>query len=1408
MAKQFKVLVNTGKAENNKAIDVQQHAGDKGQPVRIKAQAGTKYQLQELGKDKGKNTAPDYVRAKRNGKNLEITFEDGISPDRIIADYYDEMPAGYNGVIGQAENGSFYEYIPEDPNPKGLIPELADGVQPTSVALGGTEVSPAGAAVGVLAFPLLAPLGLLGGAAALAAADNSGTTFSTSGGDLSSNSDSSSSNTDNLTKQKTALELTGKGEPNSTVDVVVKDATGKIVYEGKATTDANGNYSYKVLGPLDDGTYTPYMNGNQGTPFTIDTQPNVDITNGGKAGTQDPISGTAEPGATVVLKDKDGNVIGTTTADANGNWSITPKAPLPAGTITATATDAAGNTANDTANNATDGLKTALTIDPISADNIINATEAGQNSYTVTGKVTGKFAAGDAVQLTLNGKTYATTVAVDGSYSIAVPMADLLADPDTKIEGAVKGTGGDNATAAQDYAVDTGSTPTKTALSINPVTADNILSAAENTGSIAVTGKVTGKFAAGDVVTLTINGKTFTGAADADGSYSISVPAADLAADADTTINGTVTGTGGTQAAALQDYGVDNTNKDGLKTALTIDPITGDNVILAAEQGAATIPVTGKVTGTFAAGDVVTLSLNGKLYTAKVDATGSYTVNVSTADLLADPDTKIEGSVTGTNGDAATAAQDYTVEAGNTPTKTALSIDPVTADNILSATENTGNIAITGKVTGKFAAGDVVTLTVNGKTYTGTAAANGSFSINVPASDLAADSDNTVDGTVTGTGGTTATAIQNYAVTTSTPTGGDLSSNSDSGSSNTDNITKQKTDLELTGKGEPNSTVDVVVKDATGKIVYEGKATTDANGNYSYKVPGPLDAGTYTPYMNGNQGTPFTIDTQTNVDITNGGKAGTQDPISGTAEPGATVVLKDKDGNVIGTTTADANGNWSITPKAPLPAGTITATATDAAGNTANDTANNATDGLKTALTIDPISADNIINATEAGQNSYTVTGKVTGKFAAGDAVQLTLNGKTYATTVAVDGSYSIAVPMADLLADPDTKIEGAVKGTGGDNATAAQDYAVDTGSTPTKTALSINPVTADNILSAAENTGSIAVTGKVTGKFAAGDVVTLTINGKTFTGAAAADGSYSISVPAADLAADADTTINGTVTGTGGTQAAALQDDSVDNNNKDGLKTALTIDPITGDNVILAAEQGAATIPVTGKVTGTFAAGDVVTLSLNGKLYTAKVDATGAYTVNVSTADLLADPDTKIEGSVTGTNGDAATAAQDYTVEAGNTPTKTALSIDPVTADNILSATENTGNIAITGKVTGKFAAGDVVTLTVNGKTYTGTAAANGSFSINVPASDLAADSDNTVDGTVTGTGGTTATAIQNYAVTTSTPTGGDLSSNSDSGSSNTDNITKQKTDLEPTGKGEPNSTVDVVAKDATGKN
>ena len=111
MAKQYKVLVNTGKAENNKAVDVQQFSGDKGQPVRIKAQGGAKYELQEI--TRGKPVGPDYIKARRVGKDLHILFEDEREASLIIEGYYSEMAPGYNGVIGQAENGSFYDTSPK-----------------------------------------------------------------------------------------------------------------------------------------------------------------------------------------------------------------------------------------------------------------------------------------------------------------------------------------------------------------------------------------------------------------------------------------------------------------------------------------------------------------------------------------------------------------------------------------------------------------------------------------------------------------------------------------------------------------------------------------------------------------------------------------------------------------------------------------------------------------------------------------------------------------------------------------------------------------------------------------------------------------------------------------------------------------------------------------------------------------------------------------------------------------------------------------------------------------------------------------------------------------------------------------------------------------------------------------------
>ena len=177
MSKKFKLIVSTGNTDNNQTVDVTQGQGGRGQPVLLKAKAGAKYQLLDL--EKAKAVGPDYVKVKRVGKNLHILFEESTQADVIIEDYYEVMPEGYNGVVGQAENGNFYEYIPEDPDVKGLIPQLADGGQAVSVALG------SGAALAILAFhPLLAGLGLVGAGAAAAAEAAGGAAGTTASSDV------------------------------------------------------------------------------------------------------------------------------------------------------------------------------------------------------------------------------------------------------------------------------------------------------------------------------------------------------------------------------------------------------------------------------------------------------------------------------------------------------------------------------------------------------------------------------------------------------------------------------------------------------------------------------------------------------------------------------------------------------------------------------------------------------------------------------------------------------------------------------------------------------------------------------------------------------------------------------------------------------------------------------------------------------------------------------------------------------------------------------------------------------------------------------------------------------------------------------------------------------------------------
>jgi hypothetical protein len=147
--------------------------------------------------------------------------------------------------------------------------------------------------------------------------------------------------------------ISGTARPGASVTVVINiDGTATTI--GTVVADTDGNWLIGVTQTLLDGPYVVTatatdLEGNMAADsasFTVDTE--TDVTIGDVDPTTGVITGTGEPGAEVVIT-VDGVEVGTVTVGVDGTWSFDGDV-LGAGshTVTATATDPAGNTATDT----------------------------------------------------------------------------------------------------------------------------------------------------------------------------------------------------------------------------------------------------------------------------------------------------------------------------------------------------------------------------------------------------------------------------------------------------------------------------------------------------------------------------------------------------------------------------------------------------------------------------------------------------------------------------------------------------------------------------------------------------------------------------------------------------------------------------------------------------------------------------------------------------------------------------------------------------------------------------------------------------------------------------------------------------------------------------------------------------
>ncbi|WP_411387590.1 Ig-like domain-containing protein [Pseudomonas aeruginosa] len=629
------------------------------------------------------------------------------------------------------------------------------------------------------------------------------------------------------------------GTAEAGVTIVITDGNGNPI--GQTSADANGNWSFTPGSQLPDGTVVNVVardaagNSSPATSITVDgvapSAPVVEPSNGSE------LSGTAEPGSSVTLTDGNGNPIGQTTADANGNWSFTPSTPLPDGTVVnVVARDAAGNS-SPPASVTVDAVAPATpTVDPSNGTTLSGTAEPGATVTLTDG----------------NGNPIGQVIA-DGSGNWSFTPGTPL--PNGTVVNATASDPSGNASPPASVTVDAVAPATPV---VNPSNGTTLSGTAEP----------------GATVTLTDGNGNPIGQVTADGSGNWSfTPSTPLA-------NGTVVNATATDASGNTSPG----------SSVTVDSVAPATPVVNPSNGTT-------LSGTAEPGATVTLTDGNGNPIGQVTADGSGNWSFTPSTPLADG-TVVNATATDPAGN--TSGQGSTTVDGVAPATPTVNLSNGSS---LSGTAEPGSTVILTDGNGN----PIAEVTADGSgnwTYTpSTPIANGTV-VNVVAQDAAGNSS---------PGASVTVDSQAPAAPVLNPSNGTT----------------------LSGTAEPGATV--TLTDGNGNPI--GQVTADGSGNWSFTPGTPLANGTVVnatasdPTGNTSAPASTTVDSVAPaapvVNPSNGAE------ISGSAEPGATVTLTDGSGNPIGQVTADGSGNWSFTPSTPLADGTVVnATATDPAGNT------------------------------------------------------------------------------------------------------------------------------------------------------------------------------------------------------------------------------------------------------------------------------------------------------------------------------------------------------------------------------------------------------------------------------------------------------------------------------------------
>ena len=482
-----------------------------------------------------------------------------------------------------------------------------------------------------------------------------------------------------------------------------------------------------------------------------------------------------------------------------------------------------------------------------------------------------------------------------------------------------------------------------------------------------------------------------TGTADGTGAFTVTVPAGE--AGANETLTAVAKNASGTESTPTT---FQTPADEATVTAPTITGVTGNSTAGYEVKGTADANATVEIRN--AGGTVIG--------TGTADGTGAFTVTIPAGEAGANETlTAVAKNASGTE---STPTTFQTPADPNTPVATPI-VETVTGSTTKGyEVKGTAEVGTTIEV--RDAAG-----TVLGTATTGT---DGKYTVTLDSGTATANQTlSVVAKNASGTESQPATATTPADVTA--PTVDNITGNSGSG-------------YEITGTADPNTTIEV--RDPSEAVI--GTGTSDANGDFTVTLPtgttNPGDTLTVIGKDNaGNESQPTevlvpadaTVTAPTVTGVTGNSVAGYQ--VTGTADPNATIEIRDADGNVIATGTADGTGSFAVN----LPAGTananetLTALAKDPAGNTSTPT----TFQTPADEVVAPPSVDKVTGNTTQG---YQVTGTaelgttIEVRATDGTVLGTATTGPTGQYTVTLASGKATAKQTVNVVAKNDTGLE------------------------------------------------------------------------------------------------------------------------------------------------------------------------------------------------------------------------------------------------------------------------------------------------------------------------------------------------------------------------------------------------